>query len=116
MHHKPMPHLNALVAYYPTTIFKPNAEYPSQLNLCVHLASSQAFSPRFKSFLYPDTQPGFAEHDLEEYDAIAADLAWTRSLATIRKAFKQEVDLESVWEEHIARESPRSAGSIKKLG
>jgi hypothetical protein len=46
-------------------------------------------------------QPGFAEHDLDEYDTICADLAWSRSLAAARKAFGQTVDLEQIWEENL---------------
>jgi len=48
---------------------------------------------------------GFAETDLEEFDKVAAGLAWTRSLAAVRRGFEIEVDLEGVWEEHVGRES-----------
>lgn len=48
---------------------------------------------------------GFAEHDLETFDKVAASLAWTRTLRTLRKAFKVEdqLDLESVKEAHAAQ-------------
>ncbi|TFA98385.1 hypothetical protein CCMA1212_009887 [Trichoderma ghanense] len=56
-------------------------------------------------FAYPSytyqAQPGFAEHDLDEYDAISADLAWSRNLAAARRAFGQTVDLEHVWEQNV---------------
>jgi hypothetical protein len=55
----------------------------------------------YPSYSYEDAEPGFAEHDLEEWDKIASRLSWGRSLDTVRKAFKVEVDLERVWEEHI---------------
>jgi hypothetical protein len=54
----------------------------------------------FPSYTY-QAQAGFAEHDLDEYNAICADLAWSRSLATARRAFAQTVDLEHVWEENV---------------
>lgn len=47
---------------------------------------------------------GFAEHDLDEFNKVAASLAWTRTLGTLRKAFNIEVDLEKIWEEHVALE------------
>lgn len=54
----------------------------------------------FPSYTY-QAQAGFAEHDLDEYNMICAGLAWSRSLATARKAFAQTVDLEHVWEENV---------------
>lgn len=40
---------------------------------------------------YPDysskAEAGFAEHDLDEYNRICAELAWSRSAATARRAF-----------------------------
>jgi hypothetical protein len=58
----------------------------------------------YPSYSYEGAEPGFAEHDLEEYNKIAARLSWSRSLDTVRKGFKVEVDLEGVWEEHTERE------------
>ena len=46
---------------------------------------------------------GFAEHDLDEYDAVADALAWSRSLSTVRRGFSAEVDLERVLEENEER-------------
>lgn len=63
---------------------------------------------KFHSYSYPEAQPGFAEVDLEEYDQVSASLAWTRTLAAVRKGFEIEVDLEKVWEEHIARKFSRA--------
>lgn len=54
----------------------------------------------YPSYTY-QAQPGFAEHDLDEYDTISAGLAWSRSLAAARRAFGQTVDLEPVWEENV---------------
>jgi len=33
----------------------------------------------YPSYKYEDVEPGFAEHDLEEYDKVAARLSWSRS-------------------------------------
>ena len=98
-----MPKLCALVAYYPDTLPNPANGFPPSLNVCVHLAESQRMAPRYKSYVYPQAQPGFAEADLDTYDKVSAGLAWTRTLGTVRKGFEMEVDLESIWEEHVAR-------------
>ena len=101
---KPMPKLCTLVAYYPETLPKLAAGYPPSLDVVVHLAGTQPKSQKYKSYSYPEAEPGFAEVDLEEYDPVAAGLAWTRTLAAVRKGFGIEVDLEKVWEEHVACE------------
>ncbi|KAJ5594631.1 uncharacterized protein N7459_000839 [Penicillium hispanicum] len=54
----------------------------------------------YPAYTYGHAQPGFAEHDMEEYDHLAAGLAWTRSMKMIRKAFSRDADLEQRWEEH----------------
>ena len=48
-----------------------------------------------------EVDPGFAEHDLDEFDRLAANLAWSRSLFVLRKAFNKDLDLEARWEEHL---------------
>ncbi|KZL83433.1 dienelactone hydrolase, partial [Colletotrichum incanum] len=48
-----------------------------------------------------DAEPGFAEHDLDEYNKVSAELAWSRSLGAARKAFNNHVDLEQVLEENV---------------
>ncbi|KAK2034799.1 dienelactone hydrolase [Colletotrichum zoysiae] len=48
-----------------------------------------------------DAEPGFAEHDLDEYKKVPAELAWSRSLGAARKAFNNHVDLELVLEENV---------------
>ncbi|KAI1499237.1 dienelactone hydrolase [Biscogniauxia marginata] len=47
-----------------------------------------------------DVEPGFAEHDLDEYEKVSAELAWSRSLAAVRKAFRWDVDVEGVLEQN----------------
>jgi hypothetical protein len=51
-------------------------------------------------FTYEGVDAGFAEHDLDEYDAVADALAWSRSLSMVRRGFGAEVDLERVVEEN----------------
>jgi hypothetical protein len=55
-------------------------------------------------YTYENVDVGFAEHDLDEYDAVADALAWSRSLSMVRRGFGAEVDLERVWEENVERE------------
>ena len=101
---KPMPKLCALVAYYPDKLPNPANGFPPSLAVCVHLAGSQPMGAKYKCFIYPDAVPGFAESDIDEYDRISAGLAWTRTLGLVRKAHEIDVDLESIWEEHLGLE------------
>jgi hypothetical protein len=95
------PHCAALVAYYPTSIENPLVRFPAGLRVVTHLASSQNFKPAWANcFTYEGVLPGFAERDLEEFESVAAGLAWSRTLGVLRKAFGVEGDLERVWEEH----------------
>ena len=99
-----MPKLCALTAYYPDVLPNPANGFPPSLNVCVHLTGSQRMAPKYKSYAYPQVEPGFAEADLDEYERVSAGLAWSRTLKTVRKGFEMEVDLEGVWEDHVARE------------
>jgi hypothetical protein len=58
----------------------------------------------YPSYTYEDAEPGFAEHDVQEFDKVASRLSWSRSLSTVRKAFGIELDLERVWEKHVELE------------
>ncbi|KAF2194598.1 NTF2-like protein [Zopfia rhizophila CBS 207.26] len=55
----------------------------------------------YPTYTYEGVDAGFAEHDLDEYDAVADALAWSRSLSMVRRGFGAEVDLERVWEENV---------------
>ncbi|KAH6645983.1 dienelactone hydrolase [Truncatella angustata] len=55
----------------------------------------------FSAFSYPDADPGFAERDLDSYDKVAGDLAWDRSLAAARKAFRWDTNVNGVVEENM---------------
>ena len=101
---KPMNKLCTLVAYYPSQPPHPPAGYPPSLNVVVHFAGAVPKGAKYKAYSYPDAEVGFAEGDLEEYDKVSAGLAWSRSLAAVRKGLGVEVDLEGVWEEHVACE------------
>ena len=98
---EPVPKVCTLVAYYPEKILSPATGFPPNVNVLAHLAGSQGMAPRFRSYSYPDTVPGFAETDLTCYDKVSANLAWSRTLAAVRKGFNIEVDLESIWEEQL---------------
>ncbi|KAJ6115304.1 hypothetical protein N7486_001082 [Penicillium sp. IBT 16267x] len=54
----------------------------------------------YPTFTYDSAQPGFAENDMEEFNHLAADLAWTRAIQVVRKGFSRHVDLEKRWEDH----------------
>jgi len=100
-----MPRLCALVAFYPSTIPDPAATPPKNLRVQVHLAANQPFAPKYPSYTYPSTTPGFAQHESGCFDKTASSLAWSRCLDCVRKGFGIEVDLETVWEKHLARTS-----------
>lgn len=53
------------------------------------------------TYSYKEVGPGFAEHDLEEFDEIAAGVAWTRTLKVLREAFALKVDVEGIRDRHV---------------
>lgn len=55
----------------------------------------------FKTYSYPTCAPGFAEHDVDEYDAVNERLAFSRSLAVVKRAFRIEEDLGTVRDELV---------------
>lgn len=55
----------------------------------------------YSAFSYPEADPGFAEADLDAYDKVAADLAWDRSIAAARKAFRWDTNVMGVVEENM---------------
>ncbi|KAK6382292.1 hypothetical protein LTS17_004179 [Exophiala oligosperma] len=102
---KPMPKLVAVVAYYPPYMPRSTTNFPPTLGVLVHLAGSQKFGTRHPSYRYPNTRPGFAEHDLDEFDRVAASLSWTRTLGLLREAFDMGgPDLEALWDHHTRLE------------
>ncbi|KAI8626595.1 dienelactone hydrolase [Xylariaceae sp. FL1651] len=123
--------LCCLVAYYPTQIPDTRAQFPSAVSVLAHLAGKEVGvvshsqlvgiqgkrrvtkrpverglgSGGLNKMAYPsytyDAEPGFAEHDLDEYHKISAELAWSRSLAAVRRAFRMDVDPEMVLEQNV---------------
>ncbi|KAL5117942.1 hypothetical protein ACEQ8H_004087 [Pleosporales sp. CAS-2024a] len=63
-------------------------------------AGNQQSNATYPIFTYEGVDPGFAEHDLDEYDAVADAIAWSRSLSMVRRGFGAEVDLEKVWDQN----------------
>jgi hypothetical protein len=60
------------------------------------------------SYKYEGVEPGFAEHDLEDFNPIAEDLAWSRTLRVLREAFGIKVDIEQIRDQHLEGESTYS--------
>lgn len=96
-----LPHCVSLICYYPIAVPAPMHKYLASLDILCHLASMQPFgAASFKTHVYPDVYPGFAESDLQEYDKFAAGLSWGRTLACLRRGFRIVVDLEEVVDEY----------------
>ncbi|KAF9883685.1 hypothetical protein FE257_003069 [Aspergillus nanangensis] len=53
----------------------------------------------YQAFVYGGAGPGFAEQNQESYNHIAANLAWSRTLATLQEGFGKSSDLETQWDE-----------------
>lgn len=98
--------LCAIVAFYPYTIPAPGSTPPEELRVQVHLAGNQKFAPKYPHFWYQGTHAGFDEHGRDTYDHIASGLAWSRALDCVRRGFGIDVDLEDIWERHLARKMP----------
>jgi hypothetical protein len=107
-----IPKLCALIGFYPSTLPDPGSIPPKNLRVQVHLAGNQPFAPKYTNFNYQGTKPGFDERDSGEYDRIASGLAWSRVLDCVRRGFGIDVDLEGVWERHLARKIPACQHSI----
>ncbi|KAI1420190.1 hypothetical protein F5Y12DRAFT_788438 [Xylaria sp. FL1777] len=56
--------------------------------------------PAYPCYWYP-AAPGFAEGDLDEFDKVNAEVAWSRSLGTVRAAFRMDVELEDAVEKNL---------------
>lgn len=102
---KPMSKLCAVIAYYPTQYATTSAGYPPNTEVMVHAAGSAKVPLKCKAYNYPQAELGFAESDLEAYDQVSASLAWSRTLGAVRKGFGIHVDLEAIWENHLARKA-----------
>jgi len=103
-----LPKLCALVVFYPDKLQDPSTRALENVHLQVHLAGDQLFAPKYSHFDYPGTKPGFDQRDSRAYDKIASGLAWSRALGAVRRGFGIEVDLERIWERHLAGKFPLS--------
>lgn len=120
--------LGCLIAYYPTRIPDPGTRFPSAIRVLVHLTVGEVGIVKQTQMVgiqgkkrvvqsnvdrgvgiggslmigYPaysyEAEAGFAEHDLDEHDQICAEMAWSRSLTTARKAFGINPNVEAVVE------------------
>ncbi|KAF3762717.1 hypothetical protein M406DRAFT_294452 [Cryphonectria parasitica EP155] len=123
--------LGLLIAYYPTRIPEPQGKFPSSIQVLVHLVGNEVGvvkhsqmvgiqgkrrvvkrnvdpgigAGRINKLAYPSytysAEAGFAEHDLDEYERISAELAWSRSLTAARKAFHRYINMELTLDENI---------------
>ena len=130
--------LSCLIAYYPTSIPDPQTRFPGGVHVLVHLAGSEVGVVKQSQLLgiqgkrrttrrnlgrgigtgqplqlgYPtytyDAVPGFAERDLDEYDKVSAELAWSRSLAAARKAFQRAPNMELALEQNVQGKQARA--------
>lgn len=96
---KPLAKCCAIIAFYPPILPSPKKRFPSLLHLQVHVAVRSLVTPlsdecEWKVYRYEDCAEGFADASEETYEPVEADLAWSRALACVRRAFKKEVDLE----------------------
>ncbi|KJX95047.1 hypothetical protein TI39_contig4137g00004 [Zymoseptoria brevis] len=74
----------------------------------------------YKAYTYTGVQPGFAEHDLDEYDPIADGIAFTRSIACVRKGFRVDNDIEAVRDHHArymySGQTDRTMAQVRPYG
>lgn len=97
---KPVEKLAAVIAYYPTWLPK-NDIFPASIDVQIHIAGDQNLDPPYHVYNYPAAKEGFAETDIDEYDRISADLAWSRALELVRRSMSHHVELEDVWERNL---------------
>ncbi|KAJ5219671.1 hypothetical protein N7468_008875 [Penicillium chermesinum] len=99
--------LCALVAYYPTTVPDNRIKFPFQAKkrrrtraLKPGVGTGERLKWAYPVYTYYEAQPGFAEHDMEEYDHLSASIAWSRTVSVLRKGFSRDVDIEKGLEDH----------------
>ena len=65
---------------------------------------------------YEEAEPGFAEHDLDEFERVSAELAWGRSVETVRKGIGMDVELGRVVEENVQSMSCHCSSRAQECG
>lgn len=63
-----------------------------------------AAHPNLNYHLYPQSDHGFTTPEKPAYDRSATAIAYSRSLAHLRKAIGPDYDLEAIWDDHLACE------------
>ncbi|CAI6335044.1 unnamed protein product [Periconia digitata] len=98
---KPLAHCCAIVAYYPPILPSPKAKFSSQTRIQIHVAGLSQVSPpselcEFQVYRYESCAMGLADPSADTYSEVEANLAGSRTLGCLRKAFKLDVDLEPI--------------------
>jgi carboxymethylenebutenolidase len=123
---KPLPKCCAIVAFYPHVLPAPKAMYPESSRPQIHVAGLSQASPRadmceWKLYRYENCAFGFADPSAKTYADVEANLAWSRTLACVRKGFQKDVDLEPVvqsfWDAKYEDEVPErgSMGVVRNM-
>lgn len=68
-----------------------------------------------KIYVYPGTESGFAESDLDEFDPVACELAWGRSLGVVRDAMGMRVDVEGVRDGFVDEVKKNVEGAVTEM-
>ncbi|KAF2220040.1 hypothetical protein BDZ85DRAFT_242661 [Elsinoe ampelina] len=115
-----LPRLLAFIAYYPPQIpASTSLTYPASVSILIHLCASTTIS-KVRTYVYEGVRPGFAEGDVEEYDSVAKELAFGRSLTLIRKAFGvPEVDVEGIrdaWMDEVGGDAAKACAALPGEG
>ncbi|KAF2027893.1 hypothetical protein EK21DRAFT_102223 [Setomelanomma holmii] len=98
---KPLAKCCAIVAFYPPLLSGPKTMYPASHQVQVHVAGLSQDSPRpdmcdWKLYQYKQCATGFADPSSKAYSEVEANLSWSRALASVRKGFSKNVDLEPI--------------------
>lgn len=98
---KPLPKCCAIIAFSPTLLPSPKTKYPNSHQLQIHVAGLSQASARpemceWKLYRYEKCATGFADPTSKAYSEVEANLSWSRALASVRKGFNKNVDLEPV--------------------
>ncbi|KAK5132863.1 hypothetical protein LTR08_008579 [Meristemomyces frigidus] len=70
----------------------------------------------FPAYTYVGVAPGFAERDLDDYDAVAEAVAFTRSVTTVRRGFRIDPGIEAVRDELVdLTAAGQTAKAVKRM-
>jgi len=114
---KPLPRCCAIIAFYPSALPTPKYKFPTLLKVQIHVPGTQQ-SPHpdmceWTLYRYEHCAVGFADPSARAYSAVEANLAWSRALGCIYRAFKKDVDIEplvqAVWAAKYEEEDPDRA-------